>query len=62
MSQGSWGGWKCVIESDNGKGDFSEIKVGNEKGIYLDRIVLLEMALAKLGINVEYTVDGVIVK
>jgi hypothetical protein len=62
MSKGAWGKWTCVIESDNGKGDFSEIKVGNEKGIYLDRVDLLELAIKKLGIDLEYVVDGKEVK
>ncbi len=63
MKQGTLGGWRCVIESDNGKGDFSETKVGNAKGIYLDRVDLLELAIGELGIDLEYQLsDGRIVQ
>ena len=58
MEQSSLGRWYCFVESDNGKGDFGEVEIGYG----LDRTELLEKALRFLGVNVEYIVDGKIVK
>lgn len=54
LSQGTTGMWACKINSDNGKGDFSEILVGRS----MDRTDLLENAVAKLGIELTYIVQG----
>lgn len=61
FEQGSWGGWSCFVDSDNGKGDFSSVKMGNDKGIYLGqegREKLMEAALKFLGVGLEYIVGG----
>ncbi len=53
MTKGSWGDWNCVIESYSMEG-VKEIKVGNPKGINLDREDLILEALRILGIEVEF--------
>lgn len=59
MTQGTWGSWNCVIQSFDDKGNIiNETKIGNPKGIYLDHEELLEMAIEKLGIELEYNVNN----
>lgn len=58
MEQSSWGRWYCFVESDNGKGDFSEVEIGYG----MDRAELLEKAMRFLGIGIEYIVDGKVIK
>jgi hypothetical protein len=61
LTKGTLGVWYCDIESDNGKGDFGTDRV-NVSGFEFDREELLVKAVSKLGIEVQFIVDGKEVK